>query len=723
MTFLEPLFLVALLAGLVPVVLHMIHRQKAIELPFSTLRFLRLSVQRTRRRKYFEDLILLLVRALALALIAVGLAQPAWRSVGSIWGAQQVRGIAIILDNSASMGVASQEAHPESVQAVPRFETARKAAEQILDMLREGDGVAFLPTGGPLTPEAGKLLHAHETVRQSLARCKVSYERADLASKLQRARALLDKSDFLQKEIYVITDNQAVSWDGIKEADTDAKRNETPLVLVTVGNTPQANVALRSVKLDSPVLAVGVPITAVVELINGSAIPQQRNLELHLDGRKEAGTPTLNIDALSTLRYEFHFTLDRPGVHRGEIRLAEEDGCSQDNRLFFAVNVDQQVPVAIVKPGRTEIAVTEDTFYLEQVLAPTGGEGWCIRPEIMTVDNLRQEALGRFAVVYLVNLPAVDAGLAVKLKEYVEGGGHLFWICGDNTLPEAYQRMNEQADGLILPALLKPPREAVQAKSDSWKIAFLDKDHPALAGLTEPVSLYQSVLVHKHFPLAPLANSPMRVLARLSDGEPLLVERKVKAGAVLMLGAAAQVDWTNLPLRPIFLPLMARLTFRLAGIEGERVQVVAGAPLVVPIPALHEATEIEIVNPAGDRLRKTHAHKGPRVFRYPQTHEVGTYLVLLHNVKPARQFAFAVNLDPEECDPSILGVDELRKRLGPELVVCDNPADVTSTVRRIREGHNLRDLFLVAVLLGLLLESYLANWRARKPDVNRQVAR
>lgn len=704
MSFLEPLFLVAILAGLVPVVLHMIHRHKATEIPFSTLRFLRISVQRTRRRKHFEDLFLLLVRALVLALIAVGLAQPVMTSLGFTWGGGRARGIVIILDNSASMGLMDG--------GTPRFETARKAAEQILDMLHDGDAVAFLPTGGPVSPEQGKLVHAQEAVRHALARCKVSYERADLAGKLHQARELLDKSDFLQKEVYLITDNQVISWEGVKErGGGEATENETPLILVKIGNDPQANVALRSVRLESPAPAVGVPITAVVELVNGSAIPQQRNLELYLNGRKEAGSPTLNISPLATIRHEFRFTLDRTGVRRGEIRLAEEDGCSQDNRLFFVVNVDQQIPVAIVKPRQMAIALTDDAFYLEQVLAPTGGEGWSIRPEVITVENLGQESLSRFAVVYCVNLPALDAERAVKLKEYVVGGGHLFWICGDNTVPEAYQRMNEQADGRILPASLKPLRVATQAKAESWKIAYLDKDHRALSGLTEPASLYQSVLVHKHFPLTSPEGSSVRVLAKLEDGQPLLVESKVGSGSVLMLGTGVHVDWTNLPLRPIFLPLMARLTFRLAGIEGERAQVVAGAPLAVPLPGQQEDAEIEIVNPTGDLLRVNHAMKDSRIFRYPQTHAVGTYLVRLTNARPAKQFAFAVNLDPEECDPAILGTDELRKRFGSELVICDNPADVAGTIQRLREGRGLRDLFLVAVLISLLLESYLANCR------------
>ena len=158
MTFAAPLFLLAALAGLIPVFVHLIHRQKARVVHYSTLRFLRISVQRTRRRKYIEDMSLLAVRVAVLLLIAVGLARPALSSLATLWGGGRTAAIAIVLDNSASMAVVDG--------GRPRFETARQAAEQVLTRLREGDQVALLPTGGPPGPELGRLFRTHETVRR-----------------------------------------------------------------------------------------------------------------------------------------------------------------------------------------------------------------------------------------------------------------------------------------------------------------------------------------------------------------------------------------------------------------------------------------------------------------------------------------------------------------------------------------------------------------------------
>ena len=141
MSFAAPLFLLATLAGLIPVLLHMINRQKAPEVPFSTLRFLQLSVQRTRRRKTVHVILLLLLRVAALVLVAVALARPTIRPLGGLLGGAAVRAVAIVLDNSASMATVDETG--------PRWETARQAAETLLDHLGPRDSVALLVTCGP----------------------------------------------------------------------------------------------------------------------------------------------------------------------------------------------------------------------------------------------------------------------------------------------------------------------------------------------------------------------------------------------------------------------------------------------------------------------------------------------------------------------------------------------------------------------------------------------
>ena len=101
-----PLLLGALGAA-VPFILHLVYRRRAPKVSFSTLRFLRLSAERTARRRRIRDWLLLLLRAAVIFLLAVGLAGPIFRSA-AIGGEGEVAA-AIVLDNTGSMGAQWQD--------------------------------------------------------------------------------------------------------------------------------------------------------------------------------------------------------------------------------------------------------------------------------------------------------------------------------------------------------------------------------------------------------------------------------------------------------------------------------------------------------------------------------------------------------------------------------------------------------------------------------------
>jgi hypothetical protein len=709
MTFAAPLFLLAATAGLIPVVLHLIHRRKAREIRFSTLRFLRVSVQRTRRRKYIEDLSLLLLRVAVLALIAIGLARPAMVGLAALWHGERHTAVAIVLDNSASMAISSG--------GRTRFEAARQAAEDILARLRPGDQVALLPTGGPPAPELGRLFRTHETVRQALDQCLPGYERADLAARIQQAEALLTGAVADGREIYVFTDNQRLSWEGLQAPAP--RPGATPVVVVDVQGEPVPNVALKTIVLDSPAPVAGASFQAVVEVVNAASVSQQKHVELHLDGLTESVSPTLSLPPEGSVKQAFRFAIEQPGVHRGEIRLAEDDGCALDNRLYFTVALDQQVPVAIVKPRLDEVPLADDAFYLERALAPTGSTGGAFKVTTLTPESLARESLSGFAAIFCVNLPAMAPAGAKRLREYAHDGGHVVWICGRNVQPLAYNAMNLMADRELLPATIEDLRQPLPGGVESWHVGFLDKDFPPLVPLTEPASLYQSILVYKHYPMKENARGMGRVLFKLDDGQPLLAERPLGAGSVLLLGTGVHVEWTNLPVKPIFLPLLTRLTFHLAGTETERTMAVAGAPVSIPMAsasgprtAAKQPVEFEVVRPSGEVVRLREPGEEAGSFRYAETHEAGHYLVRRVDREAARPFGFAVNIDPAEVDPATIARDELRARWGDRpLVWCDGPANLAETVRLLREGTSLWEWFLSAVLIGLVVEIFLANRR------------
>ena len=751
MTFVSLGFLTAMLAAAIPVILHMISRQRAKDMPFSTLRFLRISAQKTRRRRRVHDVLLMLLRMAVLILIAIGLAEPTLTNLSSFWGGG-ISAVAIVLDNSASMGTLDT--------GCPRFDTARRAAHQIMGEIQAGDQVALLMTGGPEFPEQDRLQRSHERVLEMLDRAEVSYERADLALRVQEARELLAKSDARNKQIYVISDMQELSWEGLLSpkkgtgpispqgpkgasqkldlspfsdpfSDQTAEADELqriPVIIVDCNRAPKPNVAVSGLNLDTAVPVAGVKTRATVELFNASEIVQERHLELHLDGSRQAGTTALAIPPQGRIKHDFEFKFTRGGVHRGEVRLVGDDGSQLDDRRFFAFQIERAIPVAVVKPQRHEIACLEDSFYVEQALAPAASGGWAVRTTILTSDELISEPLGNYTAIFCVNLSAPDADAAARLRDYVTGGGNLIWICGDNVEPEAYNRMNESASRQLLPAALLDVRApAVGEDRDSWTIGMLDKTHRALVHLAEPASLYRSVLVYRHVRLDAASSPAAQVMARLDDGEPLLMQQRIEQGTVTMLGTSAHVGWTNLPLRPIFLPLLARLTFDLAGAEQSRRQMLAGSPLVLELDDGTRSVGVEVLTPSGATIRLSSEGQpdgSGQTFTYADTHDVGIYVLRPLDSADRKQIAYAVNMDPDESAPKKITREELEGLfVQTPLIFADDPDDLTATFAKLREGESLWEAFLAAVLIALVFETFVANrlsWK-REDDALQKV--
>jgi hypothetical protein len=164
---------------------------------------------------------------------------------------------------------------------------------------------------------------------------------------------------------------------------------------------------------------------------------------------------------------------------------------------------------------------------------------------------------------------------------------------------------------------------------------------------------------------------------------------------------------------PDLLPLFARLTFELSGIEQEHHTIMAGAPLMLKFEKATQPIGVEVVTPSGETLRlastATEDNKG-QIFRYDDTYEIGVYLLRLLDSSRANPIAYAVNLDPEECDPSKIDREELQKDFGKTpFIFAKNPDDLSSDFATLREGKSLWELFLTAVLIGLVFETFISN--------------
>jgi hypothetical protein len=292
------------------------------------------------------------------------------------------------------------------------------------------------------------------------------------------------------------------------------------------------------------------------------------------------------------------------------------------------------------------------------------------------------------------------------LQDYVSAGGTLLWTCGPNSDPGALTERAHQEE-LFVGTFSFP--EQGEGWGTHW--AFLDDTHPLFAPLATPPSLYRSVTVDHYVRLELPPDSAARVIARLDSGDPALEAHSLGRGQVWVLTCGAHANWTTLPLRPIFVPLVNRLVLATADRDRGPLEVPPGAPARLRLTDEPQAVTVEVASPRqGEPTQiKTSAVDGVQTFEFGATNTTGVYhLRTLDGVHP-RQFAFAVNPASVEADPAVVPEQELEQRCGHPVLLAHDADEVETVLQRLHEGTPLMDLFLIVVLVVGLAEILVAN--------------
>lgn len=213
-TFLNGAFLFALAAAALPILIHLFSRRKARELPFSHLKFLEEITRRKIRRMRLRQWLLLALRTLAVALIALALSRPVWHGPG----ASTQRGsstVAILVDDSFSMEARLDpgtllpvEAEASGLRFPTRFEQARQRALQVIDLLQKGDRAVLVFTASPLRVPYESTVRDPALLREQLERAQPRATRSRMVAALERVYPILSSAMTLNREIFIISDFQ-----------------------------------------------------------------------------------------------------------------------------------------------------------------------------------------------------------------------------------------------------------------------------------------------------------------------------------------------------------------------------------------------------------------------------------------------------------------------------------------------------------------------------------
>ncbi len=612
--FLNPLMLWGLALVLLPVLVHLLSRRRHDVVVWGAMQFLALG-RTERRRVRIEQLLLLLIRMVLIALLALAMARP--YIVGGMWSAAvtgQRRDVVLIIDGSYSMG---RERDAQTPQAA-----AVEGAYDLLETLQQGDTVCLIDARESPRMLIDVGIRDFDRARRELDNLPAPSGSSDLVEAMFQAVGALGSGSNVSRDIIVFTDGQALPWrveDGNAwtrlEALTAEQSVRPSIWVVNVAGKAASemnnfSVAPLQVSRESAIVDVPLKVRTTIRH-TGDQPPSPHQISLEVDGLR-LGSETQEID-LSTREavVEFEYTPKSPGSHLVSIVL-EGDALPADDRAHAALYAREALPILLVDGDPHADPTQSETFFAAAALTPQSNDSPWIQAQVVSLEQLGSDILEDVQVVVLANVPQLSRGQTELLHGFVSNGGGLLLAPGDRVKADSYNRLMFDSPRRLLPAMLDSIAD-YSAEDQSKRISTESLGGSWLQRFQEAGDLMQARIsrVWKVAPIAALPDSapdsadanasnasPRKsnpsveaehgpaavVVARLENGAPLLIQRDTGRGRVLLVTVPLDADWTNLPTRSDYVTFLHEVIFHLAQ-SGARHNIAVGETLLLAVPS------------------------------------------------------------------------------------------------------------------------------------------
>jgi len=737
--FVHPVLLGGLALALAPILIHLLSRRQFRRIEWGAMRFLLEAERENRRRIRFEQWLLVALRCLALALIALLVARPFVQPglVTTLLGGRGPVQRIVVLDDSASL--AFQDG------ATPEFARLREAALRLLSWLGQespGDAATLYLTSRPDEP----LLAGQRLSGVKLAELRERLQRWAPVNYPARPRAVFTKiadglasSRGVSADVYVLSDFQRTDWlagtgaGGSTFAPLSAlDPQRVRVILIASGLSPRSNVALADVSQRRAHTIAGLPAVVQVAVANYSGHPLRNvNVRLEAEGAVQPSATIEQLEAGATQTVSAEVTFSEPGPRELTVDLGAVDGFVLDNVRRVAVPAREALHVLLVNGAPSADPLRDEAYLARTALSPPGQFSSGVDLQVIEAGQLEAANLAAYDCVLLCNVPPPTEWVVAGLRNYVAQGGGLVMFLGDAVgPPQDYNRVFFADGAGLLPV---PLGELVRATAGGVGLLRVG-EHP-VTGMcaADSASLSEYVRFRAYYRCLEAGESsggqtgrpPAVVLARFGDAEqsPALLERGFGQGRVLLFASSIDLDWNDWARAPdgSYVVTLLELVQYAARRESLRPSFVGGERLEAAIsPDEYEPHGVfeSPAHPAepavAARLRGSTGGVGePIVLEGPRAERLGTYLLeLTHRKFGLQRRPLCVNLDAEESDLRVARAAELDAALGgiPHELLRAGDAFASGRERTRRE---LWAAVLAAVAVLLIVEQLLAWWFGR----------
>ncbi len=548
LNFIHAGFLAAGLAVALPIVIHLLFRQRTRTVTIGSVRFLHQVVREHRRRRRVRQWLLLSLRMLAVLLLVLLFGRPYWDQ-SHLRGLEQE--VVLLLDRSASMQATDSrgESSFDRTQTIAKDELSRLDENVIVHIaVFDATGVMEFPV-------------------EQVAQTTPTEAATDFGMAFSWARDILAASNRGTRRIVLVTDLQQT---GLPRTPLDRIPEGIELIVRDAGDPLPRNVAIELAEATRTEIRPDRQVAVRVVLRNHGPIPV-RNLKAtcEVDNGKEARFSVdrqTDIPGHGNAVLEFPLAIQKDGLYKGCVTISAEDALALDNTRWIAFEARHPDRVLLVDGQEGRSIFSNETYFLETALRLQTEEAPG-QTRSFEADRIVWESgkgfprLDGFRAVVLANVRRLSSEDGQRMDTWIRDGGSLLIFAGDQVSPESLAALQERG---LLPGLVAQAPIEGRLRVDRW-----DVKHPALACFSDPQQGdLRRVEFHKLLPLKSLEPDSRELLG--SEERIVAAERQVGKGRCLYFGSSADRDWTELPRTPMYVPLMRQILAYLTDQLAER---------------------------------------------------------------------------------------------------------------------------------------------------------
>ncbi|MFT3906415.1 MAG: BatA domain-containing protein [Steroidobacteraceae bacterium] len=536
MNWLSPWFLLGALGIGLPLWLHRLQTKNPERRPFASTMLLESAERRLLVQKRLRFWALLIARIALLLLLALCFAKPEWRLPAGAPGTQSAALQLVIVDTSLSM------------QAAGVFERARNEAQQSIDALPPGMKARLISAGGVVEALGDTATADKSLLRSELQQLAPGAGRLDMAQLMNALDGLAgDERGLIRVALFSDFQQSAlpVQFALLLPRASAGRRFELELHPAVSGD-PRANwriasIAQKNTDIEVSVAGAHTPARTlgVTLLVNDKPVATQ-NVVMPAEGGATARFAAVRLSGEDS---------------RVTARIEAQDALAADDVRYAVVQNLRADPVPLLTADVAGAAAR----YLDAAYR-AAGDRYRIEPH--SAQGFDTRTLGRYRWLIVDDLGALDAPLAQALQSYVSSGGAVFAALGPRSA--ALTKAPLAGDALSWSAA---------RRDEPLQIGAVDASHPLLVRTAG----WQAASIARLAGLQPQAAD--KVLLATNDGAPLLIERRIGAGRLLLLTSSLDNDWNDLPLQAVFVGFTAELADYLSERGADDRELIAGTTL------------------------------------------------------------------------------------------------------------------------------------------------